>query len=486
MNKKSILFSIMLFSASLLTRAEVKLPSLIADDMVMQQKSDVRLWGWATPGEKVSVKSSWGATASATADKDGRWLTKIHTPEASYQEQTLTIGSQEQGKKKSQAGNGEVTMRVLIGEVWLATGQSNMEMPLKGFGGACVKNGASDAMHAMQESPYVRMYNVERRQTFTRQECCNGKWLTPTFDNALEYSATAYYFASALSNALQVPVGIVNCSYGGTRVESWSSAETCREYPDVPQDSIGVFGAGRPSYERPLVTYNAMFWPIRQYTYKGIIWYQGCGNVADWQNYSYRLQRMVEQWRKELDLGTLPFYQVQIAPYDYGEQGKAPRLREQQEKACSMIPNSDIICTNDLAESFERFNIHPREKRAVGLRLSLLALNQTYGRKEIPCHGPHYDPQKTRISGDTITVGVTTNNYGICRNYDIKGFEIAGEDRVFHPANANFNWRDNSFSLTSPEVKNPVAARYCFRDFQIGNVIGGYELPLMPFRTDDW
>ena len=473
--KKYLLLTTLTIWCACTLMAKITLPSLISDGMVLQQQADARLWGWAEPGESINVSTSWGENAKVTTGKDGRWQLSIRTPKASYDVQTMRIN--------------DVELSLLIGEVWLATGQSNMEMPLKGFGGACVKDGFRDAMNAKTEAPYVRMYNVERKQTFTPQEKCNGKWLTPIFENALEYSATAYYFASSLSNALGVPVGIVNCSYGGTRVESWTSAEVCRQYPDIPQDSISVYNFSQWAFERPIVTYNAMFLPVCGYTYKGIVWYQGCGNVSTSSTYAERLKNMVALWRSKLNLGEIPFYQVQIAPYAYEGDGSGiggALLREQQYKACSIIPNCDIVCTNDLVEPYERHNIHPQEKRKVGMRLSLVALNKTYGMKDLACSGPRFDENSFTVKGDTAIVGFHTNQYGVCRNYDIKGFEIAGEDKVFYTANTEFHWQNNTVRLTSPKVPHPVAVRYCFRDFQIGNFIGGAELPLFPFRTDDW
>lgn len=473
--KKNIILLTALMLCAVLAQAKITLPSIISDDMVLQQSTEVRLWGWGTPGEKVEVSTSWDEEAQTKVNKDGKWSVLLRTPQASYQLQALNIN--------------DISLKVLVGEVWLAGGQSNMEMPLKGFAGACVKDGTLDAMRASQEAPFVRMFNIEKSQKFTPQDNCKGSWLSPTFDNALQFSATAYYYASLMSNALNVPVGIINCSYGGTRVESWCSAETCSKYPDVPVDSVGICTGAMYPWERAVVTYNAMFRPVSPYTVKGIIWYQGCSNVSDSKHYADRLSTMVRQWRDEMAQGDIPFYQVQIAPYIYGDSENGisgALLREQQFLSCDMIPNSDIICTNDLVEPYERHNIHPREKRTVGLRLAMLALNKTYGMKDLPYSGPRYDASKLSVSSDTITVGFTTNNYGICRNYALEGFEIAGEDRVFHTAKADFHWQTNTVTLTSADVPRPVAVRYCFKDFQIGNMIGGGELPLFPFRSDNW
>ncbi|MCR5312190.1 MAG: sialate O-acetylesterase [Bacteroidaceae bacterium] len=467
--------------ASLSAGAKVKLPALLCDNMVLQQNSDARLWGEAEAKSKISVTTSWTNEVYSTyAGADGKWCLSIKTPEASFEAQSVTIM---EGKAD------KITLRdVLIGEVWLASGQSNMEMPLKGFPGCCVKDGAHDAMYAMRESPYVRMFNVKQLQSYRLVESCKGQWMKPTFSNALEFSATAYYFAASLSNALQVPVGIVNSSYGGSHVESWTPKDILETYPDIPTDSVGVYSFGQYQFDRPLVLYNGMFNPIKNFTYKGIIWYQGCGNVGHADTYAERLKNMVERWRKDMNLGDIPFYYVEIAPYMFGD-GKSIEgalLREAQYKAQYLIPNSDLISTNDLVEPIEVYNIHPRQKRTVGLRLALLAMNKTYGMSNLPCSGPRYDKSKFRIVDGKAIVGFTSLYMGICRNYGLTGFEIAGEDRVFYPANAEFHWQTNEVYLTSDSVPHPVAVRYCFKDFQIGNLIGGNELPLFPFRTDNW
>lgn len=478
--KKSIL-SLLAILLTITANATLRLSSLISDNMVLQQKASARIWGWANPGETITITNSWSSDkAMRKASKDGSWTIAINTPAASFDSQSITINC---GKEQIKVSN------ILIGEVWLASGQSNMEMPLKGFAGCCVENGTKDALYAHQESPYVRMFKVPKVQKLTPQEECEGTWNLPTFLNALEYSATAYYFASALSNALQVPIGIVNSSYGGAHVESWTSREVCKQYSDIPQDSVSIYNFGSYDFDRPMLMYNAMFYPIKNYTYRGIIWYQGCSNVGHADVYAERLSNMVSLWRKDLGLGDIPFYQVELAPYIFGS-GKddigGALLRESQHKATEIIPNCDIVSTNDLALPIEVYNIHPSRKRPVGLRLSYLALNQVYGMKEIACHGPRFDRSKFHIDGNKAIVGFITNQFGICRNWGLEGFEIAGEDRKFHPATAEFHWQTNEVYLTSEEVPSPVAVRYCFKDFQVGNLIGGNELPLYPFRTDNW
>lgn len=230
-----------------------------------------------------------------------------------------------------------------------------------------------------------------------------------------------------------------------------------------------------------------MFHPISRYTVKGMIWYQGCGNVNSYQTYTERLATMVSLWRTEMELPDMPFYFVEIAPFDYGtgDEARGARLREAQFRAQSVIPNSAMVSTNDTAEPFERFNIHPRRKKVVGHRLSYLALNLTYGMKYVCCFGPQYAGWEAK--GKEAWVAFDKLDMGICRNYDIRGFELAGEDRVFHPADSVWlHWQTNEMVVSSDKVEHPVAVRYGFRDFLPGTMIGGNELPTVPFRTDDW
>lgn len=479
MNRRLFLLLVLILGTTIV-EAKLKLASLLTDNMVLQQQSDARLWGEASPGAKITVTTSWNKKAvyTAVADGQGEWKVSVKTPAASYESYSVTISE----GKESITLNG-----ILIGEVWLASGQSNMEMPLKGFAGCCVENGVGDAMKAHQESPYVRMFTVKKAQNMHVQKECEGTWNEPTFKNALEFSATAYYFASALSNALQVPVGIVNSSYGGAHVESWASKEVCEKYSDIPLDSAQIYKLG--DWDRPMLMYNAMFAPVKNYTYKGIIWYQGCSNIGHADVYAQRLADMVSLWRKDIGLGELPFYQVELAPYIFGKDENdtlGALLRESQMKATEIIPNCEIVCTNDLALPLEVHNIHPSRKRPVGQRLSYIALNKVYGWNEVPVSGPRYDKSKFRIEGNKAIVGFITNQFGICRNWGLEGFEIAGEDKMFHKANVEFHWQTNEVFLTADEVPAPVAVRYCFKDFQVGNMIGGYELPLFPFRTDNW
>ena len=476
--KRLLFISALLMSCVLTLHAQLKLASLVGDNMVLQQQADARLWGWAKAGDKITATASWdGQTVQTTANKEGLWMLSVKTPQACFTPYEITITD----------GKNPVTLKnILIGEVWLAGGQSNMEMPLKGFSGCCIKDGMQEAIEA-SNYPYVRMHTVPKAKSMEVVTDAGSQWQLPTLAAAMEMSATAWFFAKNLSQALNVPVGIVNCSYGGTRVESWLPRNILETYSDIDLSPEGL--AKYPDWETPLMMYNAMFPTVTRYTYKGIIWYQGCSNVGSHTTYAQRLATMVAHWREQLALGEIPFYYVEIAPYDYDSEAQnemSAYLREAQYKAQSLIPNSKMISTNDLAEPYERFNIHPRRKAEVGQRLSYVALNKTYGMKQICCEGPTYNGDFT-VEGNEVFLGFNNLDMGICRNYQLEGFEVAGEDRIFHPADSVWiRWQTNHAVVSSKKVPKPVAVRYCFRDFQIGNFIGGNELPLVPFRTDNW
>lgn len=474
MKKQLIPLLLLCYAATL--GAKVKLHSLVGDNMIVQQQTDVRLWGTARAGAEIKVTPSWsGQTSTCRADAQGHWLLTVKTPQASMSPYEITFDD----------GEPLTVKNVLVGEVWLASGQSNMEMPLKGYANYCVKDAAQEIINA-SSTPQVRMFNVPHKQEYEPQTECGGSWMVPSIETAPEFSATAWFFAKSLSQALGLPVGIINCTFGGSTVESWTNRELLETYPDIslkPEDH-----AKMKYWLRPLLMYNGMLKPLQNYTIKGIIWYQGCSNVGRHETYAQRLANMVDLWRKEWGLGEIPFYYAEITPYTYDkpeQAGKAAYLREAQFKAQSLIPNSAMTSTNDLVEPYERYINHPRNKQAVGLRLSLLALNLTYGQKQLMCFGPQYKSWTDK--GNEAWISFDHVEMGICRNYDIQGFEVAGEDRVFYPADSVWLHLDtNEVVVSSRKVSKPVAVRYCFHDFQPGNLIGVNELPLVPFRTDDW
>lgn len=457
--------------------AKVRPSSMIGDNMVLQQKAHARIFGEADPGSTVVVTPSWNNMPyTTTTDRTGKWCLAIDTPEGSFDKHSITISD----------GEPLTVSNVLVGEVWLASGQSNMQMPLKGFPGCCTEGGYDEIASARDEADKIRFFTVPLTQSYTPVDTVNASWAVPSPETAPEFSALAWHLAKRMSDVLNVPVGIVSAAYGGAKVESWTPKELLETYPDVSLDPKDI--EPMVHYLRPMLMYNAMFVPIKDYTYKGILWYQGCSNVSTYQTYAERLEAMVKHWRDEIAIGDIPFYCVEIAPYEYGdpsEKGKAPLLREAQRKAVERIPNSGIICTNDLVKPYERFNIHPSDKAAAGKRLCDLVLNKTYDKKQFPVDSPRY--KSHRFKDGAAWVAIDSPCDGICRNYDIQGFEIAGPDKIFHPADSVWlHWQTNEMVISSKAVPQPVAVRYGWRDFLPGNLHAGNYLPLIPFRTDDW
>lgn len=463
-------------------QARVKLPHLISDNMVLQQQTEARLWGWAEPGRTVKVSVSWSTkTYTSTAAKDGKWMVKVMTPEASYTPLSITFDD----------GEPLTINNVLSGEVWVCAGQSNMEMPVKGFDN-CPVEGYNDVVVDARQSRGVRFCKIPSVMRVEPQDDAQCEWRQVTPASVGDASATGYFFGRLVNRALDVPVGLIEANKGGTRVESWLDRDNLKKYTDDPLDSLEIVKKFSWDYHRPLLWGNGTFHPILNYTVKGIIYYQGCSNVGDEGNrngtdqYAKRLKLLVEQWRRDFALGEIPFYFVQIAPYYYDDDINGlsgAYLREQQFKAQSIIPNSWVICTDDLVYPYETQQIHPCQKRQVGERLAYTALNRDYGMESMMYRSPRF--KDMTISNDTCYVHLQDDYRGISRYEDLQGFEVAGEDRVFHAAKAYYYWT-KGIIITSEEVKKPVAVRYGFRNFRPGNVKNQAYLPLFPFRTDEW
>ena len=469
------------------TQAKVRLPHLVGDNMIIQQQTDVRLWGWAQPGSKVVATTSWSKQKSvAKADDLGRWLLTVKSPAASYTPLTITFDD----------GDGKVTINnVLAGEVWVCAGQSNMEMPVKGFWGCPAEDYNSVVIDAAQHAG-VRSAKIPSIMRMEPQEDADTKWVDCSPKTVGDFSATGYFFARVMHQALDIPIGLIEANKGGSRVESWLTKENLQKYTQEPTDTMGIVNF-KPDqdYLRALLWGNGTFNPILNYTVKGILFYQGCSNIGDPDNqYSERLKLLVEQWRQQFRLGELPFYFVQIAPYAYDGDDvnglSGALLREQQLRAAQIIPNSSLVCTNDLVYPYETTQIHPTQKRQVGERLAWTALHRDYGFEQVLYKSSTY--KDMMVKDGAILIHLQDNYHADAPYEMIEGFEIAGEDRVFHPATARHFWRpggnywDEGISVSSPEVPNPVAVRYCFRNFLLGNVKNAANLPLFPFRTDHW
>ena len=480
MYKRFLIIATALLAVSTSSQAKVRLPHLLSDGMVIQQNTNANLWGWAKPKSEVTVSASWTAAKfHATAGKDGKFIVKVSTPAASFEPLTITLDD----------GDGAATIsNVLAGDVWICAGQSNMEMPVKGFSGCPVKeynNVVADAANN-RGLRYCKIPSVMSMKPLADANC---QWRNSDMRNVSDESATGYFFGRMLSRSLSIPIGLIEANKGGTRVESWLNEASLKKYTDEKLDTMSIVRNSHYDYERTLVWGNGTFAPVINSTIKGIIFYQGCGNVGyHTTDYAFRLSKLVEQWRSSF--GDVPFYFVQIAPFDYGPGIEAAKLREQQAKAMDLIPNSDMVCTNDLVYPYERHQIHPCQKRQVGERLAFIALNRNYGFSNLYCDSPEFD--KMEISGDTCFIKLKKDYGGLSRYDGIEGFEVAGADKVFHPAEACHYWKPGNdphnewIQVISKDVTSPVAVRYCFKSFQLGNLGNQGGLPLIPFRTDTW
>lgn len=483
MNKR-ILTMMALAGMVLGAQAKVKLSHLVGDNMVIQQQSEVCLWGWAKPGSIVKATTSWNSErTTAKAGNDGKWTLYVNSPKASYKPLSITFDD----------GDGKVTIKnVLAGEVWVCAGQSNMEMPIKGFGN-CPVEGYNDVVMEANRYKGIHYVKVPSIMSVKPLDDANCEWKEANAENVGDASATGYFFAKAVNRAIDVPVGLVMANKGGSRVESWLDRDYLEKNTKEDLDSLHMTKNFKWDFHYPMLWGNGTFHPILNYTVKGILFYQGCSNVGDPDGqYTQRLADLVKQWRRDFRQGDIPFYFVQIAPYHNGDINGdwGPRLREQQFNAAKVIPNSGIVCTEDLVYPYEVEQIHPAQKRQVGERLALQALNKTYGMKSLICESMTFKEMK--IKGDTICIHFDNEFGAISRFEDIQGFEVAGADRVFHKATAKHFWQEGNDGwnecviVKSDEVKEPVAVRYCFRNFQLGNLANAGGLPLFPFRTDNW
>ncbi|RHR39045.1 sialate O-acetylesterase [Parabacteroides sp. AF18-52] len=449
-------------------KADVRLATIFSDNMVLQQQSEVAVWGWARPNTNISVSGSWNKKSySAKSDATGYWKIKIQTPAASYTPYTLTVSD----------GKAVGLKNILIGEVWLCSGQSNMEMPMKGYNNQPVEGGP-DAI-AYSQNKGIRCFTVKQVSTTIPQDDCEGTWDIAGPETTPNFTATGYFFGRLLNNALDVPVGLIHCSWGGSRIEAWMTPLSLKDIPgkEIPQTEADI---KIPSQD-PTVLYNGMLYPLIGFGMRGAIWYQGESNREEPIIYVKKFERMVHEWRNLWGLGEFPFYYCQIAPYNYGDRINSAYIREAQAKGME-ITNTGMAVLMD-ADSPDC--IHPPKKKEAGERLALWALANTYGMKKIHYRSPEVKSFETEGRVAVITFDYTGINGLTSYGKEIKNFMIAGANKHFYPAKAALT--SDKVYLFSPYVSQPIAVRYCFDDTsatEIFTVEG--NLPLSSFRTDNW
>lgn len=466
----SLCFTLFLFVAffTLPVQAEVKLPAVFCDNMVLQQQSEVAVWGWAKPNASVSVTGSWNKkTYSARSDAKGFWKVKIQTPSAGYTPYTLTISD----------GKAVCLKNVLIGEVWLCSGQSNMEMPMKGFNNQPIEGGPEAIANSTNKG--IRCFTAKKASKLSPQDDCEGTWEVAGPETTPDFTATGYFFARLLNRVLDVPVGLIHTSWGGSRIEAWMTPSSLKDIPEkeIPQSDADI----KIPNGTPTVLYNGMLHPLVGYGIRGAIWYQGESNREEPALYVKMFDSMVREWRNLWSVGEFPFYYCQIAPYNYGGGLNSGYIREAQAKGL-LTPNTGMAVLMD-ADSPDC--IHPPKKKDAGERMAFWALAKTYGMDKMHYRSPEVKSFDTEGRVAVITFDYTGVNGLTSYGKEITKFRIAGNDKRFHAAKAAL--AGDKVYLFSPYVTEPVAVRYCFddtSDTEIFTVEG--NLPLSSFRTDDW
>jgi len=462
-------------------RAEVKLASIFTDSMVLQCDMPVPVWGWAGKGEGVTVEFG-GQSKTATASKDGNWKVTLDKLTATGQPHTLTV-----------SGSNKIELKdVLVGEVWICSGQSNMEWPLQ-----MSLNGKDEV--AAAKHPQIRLFNVVGHTTSpVAKDTLNGKWQPCTPASANRFSAVGYFFGRRLAKELNVPIGLVGSNWGGTRIEPWISPAGFHSVPELASqaEKVDAYTADtKINHSAPSAIYNAMVHPLAPFAMRGGIWYQGESNGSEGESYYHKKKALVEGWRRLFN-PDLAFYWVQLAnfraPNEKPEGGDGwARIREAQRKALE-IKHTGMAVITDIGAAKD---IHPRNKQDVGHRLAQWALHQTYDRKKLVPSGPLYKSQKIeggkiRLSFDHAGAGLIAGEKSGLEpvkpaDAKLKHFAVAGSDKKWHWADAVID--GDTVVVSSAQVPKPVAVRYAYTTNPQGaNLYNKDGMPASPFRTDDW
>jgi len=497
-------------------RADVKLPHVFTDKMVLQRDIQIPVWGWAQPAEKITLTFN-NNTVTTTADSDGKWLAHL-PPQKAGGPFEMTI-----------AANNTVTLTdILVGELWLCSGQSNMEMGL-----GLITNTKTEVANA--NYPNIRLFNVKRKTSHRPLDDVDGQWkiCNPKniyTDNVWEgwprgFSAVAYFFGREIHKELNVPVGLIASSWGGTPIETWTPPEGFASVPelsdileqikqadqkyneqvektltkfetwltsarkDFQNNQITPTPPALPAHlfddsKKPTGLYNAMIHPLIPFAIRGAIWYQGEANLSDGMLYYHKMNALITGWRNLWKQGDFPFYYVQIAPFRYRwgipDPQRVPLLWEAQTEALK-IPNTGMAVTLDISDLDD---IHPKNKQDVGKRLALWALAKTYGFSDIVYSGPLYkshsvEGDKIRIHFDHVAEGLRSAD-----GMPLTWFEIAGPDKVFKKAKAEIN--GDTVIVQSEKVPQSTAVRFAWHEEAEPNLINSCGLPAAAFRTEKY
>ncbi|HEY0456537.1 MAG TPA: sialate O-acetylesterase [Verrucomicrobiae bacterium] len=484
---------LILLTGTLPASADVKLPGLFSDHMVLQMGAPIRIWGWADPGEQVTVVCG-GNSGKVTADANGKWMLRLPP-----------VKSTEPFAIKVQGKNAVTIEDVVMGEVWVASGQSNMEF---GLGGAFEAEKHIEAA----DNAKIRLFTVPKLRSDKPVDDIKAHWEVCSPDSARRFSAVAYFFARDLQKARQVPVGVIHTSWGGSPAEVWMSEKVLSSNPDYKRDILDAYPAQLDKFKKavaqwekesaaakaegkefkknkpwaswkPCELYNGMIAPLIPFSIKGAIWYQGESNAGRAWEYRSLMADLIRNWRHDWNQGKFEFFQVQLAPFmaikDQPSESSWAELREAQNIAAKSVGNAGVAVITDVGEEKD---IHPKKKEPVGARLALAARGIAYHEK-IEYSGPIY--KKLKIKGDKAILSFDHIGSGLtAKDGALKGFAICGEDKKWVWGKAEID--GDNVVVSSSSISKPVAVRYGCADFPVVNLWNKDGLPASPFRTDDF
>ncbi len=456
--KHTSLTIVFLFVILHLSKGNISLPEIFTDNMVLQQSSEISIWGWAKSGETIVIKAGWMENElSVRAGNQGTWKIVLKTPSAG--------GPYDIHLK----GYNEIVLRnVLIGEVWICSGQSNMEWSAQ----SGIINGKEEIENASY--PEIRLFTVYQSTSLHPQDHFTGEWKVCTPETMRDFSAVAYFFARRLHKETGIPVGLINSSWGGTPAEAWMPEEFINNNDFLKEAS---------AFQKPVPwgpveiarIYNSMINPMINFRIAGVIWYQGESNTINGYAYKEMLSGLITSWRGKWGYD-FPFYYAQIAPYRYGRPFEGAVVRDAQRRALD-ISNTGMVVLSDIGDTLD---IHPKNKVDVGTRLANLALNRHYKVIDIEDSGPLFKEMVVEKSNAIISFD---HNDGLHVAGDkLNCFEIAGEDKVFYPADAKI--KGNQVVVQSKKVKIPVAVRFAWSNTATPNLFNGANLPASCFISE--
>jgi len=491
---------LVLVCAAFTARADVKLAGLFSDNMVLQRRMRAPVWGWADEGEKVTVTFR-GASVSATA-KGGKWIVKLPGQNAGGPDSLIV-----EGKNKIELKN------VLVGEVWICSGQSNMEFPLS-------RSFESENDIARSANPQIHLFTVPKLKANEPVDNVKAGWQECNPDTVRNFSAVAYYFGRDLQKSRGVPVGLIHTSWGGSPAEVWMSQKVLEANPDYKKAILDDYQTALKNYQlalekfekempspggdsksterkpppppwKPAELYNGMIAPLIPYAIRGAIWYQGESNAGRAWQYRALFPDLIRNWRRDWGESDFPFLAVQLAPWDRNKKRSVDQitatpgdsdwaeLREAQWLATKILPRVGLAVITDVGD---KDDIHPTKKEPVGARLALLARSVAYGEK-VEWYGPRF--RQMQVKANKIILNFDHLGGGLeARGGRLRGFAICGADQKFVWANAEID--GGRVVVSSPQVEKPFAVRYGWGDYPVVNLFNREGLPASPFRTDDF